>query len=68
MPKNHARVEIDATKLTVEPVAKDDPAGVLVRGEDFTAAGELAMTLAPVTSRPQLRFAEIEQGALPPPL
>ena len=37
MPKNHAPVEIDATKLTVEPVAEEDPAGVLVRGEDFTA-------------------------------
>jgi hypothetical protein len=38
MPKNHAPVEInrtigiDATKLTIEPVAEGDPAGVLVRG------------------------------------
>jgi hypothetical protein len=43
MPKNHAPVEInmtigiDATKRTVEPVAEENSAGVLVRGEDFTA-------------------------------
>jgi hypothetical protein len=53
MPKNHAPVEIDATKLTVEPVADDDPAGVLVRGEDFAAF--LSAAAAEHLARPRSR-------------